>query len=59
MGKKQNKQHASHSLADQTLEVYRTQAISQADRRQKKTNVAQPSDENVEIARDWVNFNQK
>lgn len=36
-----------------------TQAISQPDRRQKKTGVAMPDDENVSRARNWVDENHK
>lgn len=39
--------------------TYRTQAISQADSRLEKSNVACPNDENVERARHWVNENHK
>lgn len=38
---------------------YITQAISQPDRRQKKTGVALPDDENVSRARNWVDENHK
>lgn len=34
--------------------AYRTQAISQANSHQDKTDVALPDDENVMMARDWV-----
>jgi hypothetical protein len=39
--------------------AYITQAISQKDTVQKDTNVSLPDDDNVEEARDWVNFNKK
>ena len=41
------------------LKAFETQAISQADKVQKKSGVALPSDENVERARNWVNENKK
>ncbi len=40
-----------------TNDAYATQAISQPDRRQPKTGVAMPDDENVERARNWVDEN--
>ena len=43
----------------QTLKAYQTQAISQADHHQSKTNIAIPNDENVERAKDWVDENKK
>ncbi len=36
---------------------FSTQAISQPDKRQPKTGVALPDDENVERARNWVDEN--
>ena len=36
-----------------------TQPISQADGRQEQTNVAMPSDENVELNRGWVIDNKR
>lgn len=42
-----------------TLKAYQTQAISQADHHQSKTNIAIPNDENVERAKDWVDENKK
>ena len=38
---------------------YATQAISSADKRDAKTNVAIPSDENVEAGKAWVDENKK
>ncbi len=38
---------------------FATLAITQPDSRQKDTNMAQPDDENVKEARDWVNHNKK
>ncbi|GHU60569.1 hypothetical protein FACS1894171_2190 [Clostridia bacterium] len=38
---------------------FSTLAAVQPDSRQEKTNVAQPSEENVKEARDWVNHNKK
>lgn len=39
--------------------AFQTQAISQADHRQPKTDMAMPNDENVTEAHEWVNENQK
>ena len=44
---------------EKELGAFETQAISQADDLQPKTDVALPSDENVEQARDWVIENKK
>ena len=38
---------------------FASQAISKADTRQQKTGVAQPSDENVQKAKNWVAANKK
>jgi len=38
---------------------FSTLPISQADRRAKDTKTAVPSDENVERAKNWVDFNKK
>lgn len=39
--------------------AYRTQAISQKDDALEVTDVALPDEDDVEEARDWVNFNKK
>ena len=39
--------------------AYHYNAINQPDERQEKTNVAMPNDENVERAKNWVDFNEK
>lgn len=44
---------------NEVTSVYKTQAISQPDKRQKETGVALPDLENVEQAKDWVDFNKK
>lgn len=37
---------------------YATQAISQPDKRQPKTGIAMPDEDNVERARNWVDENE-
>lgn len=44
---------------NEVISLYKTQAISQPDKRQKKTGVALPDLENVEQAKDWVDSNKK
>lgn len=44
---------------EDTPHLYRTQAISQPNKRQKKTRVALPDEENVEAARQWIITNKK
>lgn len=41
------------------LGAYETLAVTDTTERYEKTNVAKPSDFNVEEARDWVNHNKK
>ncbi len=54
------KNHASKSREKlNKVGVFITQAISQPDRRQEKTNIAMPNDENVTINRKWVEENKK
>ena len=38
---------------------FAAQAISKADTRQQKTGMAQPNDENVQKAKNWVDSNKK
>ncbi|MDR3552095.1 MAG: DUF3787 domain-containing protein [Clostridia bacterium] len=47
------------NLHDKGKNVFLTQAISQKDDTLRVTDVSLPDDDNVEEARDWVNFNQK
>lgn len=42
-----------------SLGTYRTQAISQPDRRAEQTNAAIPNEANVILNKEWVDFNQK
>lgn len=42
-----------------SLSAFATQPISQADKKQKHTNVALPDDENVTAERNWCNENEK
>lgn len=53
MDKKKN------NFPEKVTSTYITQPISQADSRQKGTNVAIPDDENVELNRKWIEENQK
>lgn len=54
-----SKKKLSKQENQQTAKTFETQAISQADSRESKSSVALPSDENVEYARNWVNYNKK
>ncbi len=49
----------SHSPIRRTPELYRSLALAQPNKRQKKTGVALPDRENVEAARDWCIENKK
>ncbi len=51
--------HQPAMLKKQQNGLFITSAISQKDATQAETNVALPSQESVDDARDWVNFNKK
>ena len=38
---------------------YETLALAEHEIKKQKTNVYQPSDENVKEAKDWVDYNEK
>ena len=48
-----------HRKSPELFKTYITQPISQADARQKKTDVALPNEENVERNREWIEENEK
>lgn len=58
MNRKLNKLGKNLSVKP-TLSAFRTQAISQPDRRDPKTNMAIPDDANVELNREWIEVNEK
>ncbi|HHV50887.1 MAG TPA: DUF3787 domain-containing protein [Clostridiales bacterium] len=63
MGKEKNKskenKRYSNTITGRFHGTYETLAIADSSERYEKTNVAKPSDEQVEEGREWVIHNKK
>lgn len=58
MANKKEKKDPLRGKRQKFIGTFSTQRISQADRTERRSGVALPDDQNVEDARDWVNYNQ-
>ncbi len=58
MANKKEKKNPLTGKRQKFIGTFATQRISQADQMERRTGVALPDDQNVEDARDWVNFNK-